>query len=54
MSESEPLRRARALAAQIAACADRIEAERRLPEPLLGALIDAGLGTALVARVRRR
>jgi alkylation response protein AidB-like acyl-CoA dehydrogenase len=44
------LGRARALAPEIAALAERIEAERRLPEPLLAALFDAGLYRILLPR----
>jgi len=41
---------ARALAPQIAAAADQIEAERRLPPALIESLIDAGLYKMLVPR----
>lgn len=41
---------ARMLAPKIAACADQIEAERRLPQPLLDELIDAGLFRMLLPR----
>jgi indole-3-acetate monooxygenase len=44
------LARARALAPDIAFFADRIEQERRLPEPLLASLIDAGLYRLLLPR----
>jgi alkylation response protein AidB-like acyl-CoA dehydrogenase len=44
------LARARALAPGIAALAERIEAERRLPEELLAALFDAGLYRLLLPR----
>jgi alkylation response protein AidB-like acyl-CoA dehydrogenase len=44
------LARARALAPRIAALADRIEAERRLPDELLEALFDAGLYRLLLPR----
>lgn len=44
------LARARALAPDIAALAERIEAERRLPEELLAALFDAGLYRLLLPR----
>ena len=38
-----PLDAARALAPQVAACADAIERERRLPDALVAALCEAGL-----------
>jgi alkylation response protein AidB-like acyl-CoA dehydrogenase len=41
---------ARALAPKIAACADEIEALRRLPQPLVDELIDAGLFRLLMPR----
>jgi alkylation response protein AidB-like acyl-CoA dehydrogenase len=41
--ESRYLERVRELSPQIATEADRIERERRIPEPLLGAMIAAGL-----------
>jgi indole-3-acetate monooxygenase len=44
------LSRARALAPEIAALAERIEAERRLPEELLAVLFDAGLYRLLLPR----
>ena len=44
------LARARALAPLIAGLADRIEAERRLPDELLDALFDAGLYRLLLPR----
>jgi alkylation response protein AidB-like acyl-CoA dehydrogenase len=47
---AEHLARARALAPQIAGLADRIEAERRLPDELLDALFDAGLYRLLLPR----
>ncbi|MGH7279061.1 MAG: acyl-CoA dehydrogenase family protein, partial [Candidatus Rokuibacteriota bacterium] len=40
---SDLLARACGLATRIAACSDQIEQERRIPEPLLAALHDAGL-----------
>jgi alkylation response protein AidB-like acyl-CoA dehydrogenase len=46
----EYLERVQALAPQIAACADQIERERRLPSALLAALIDAGLFRLLLPR----
>src|SRR5471030_3526740 len=49
-SGADYLARARALAPRIAAFADRIEAERRLPEELLDALFDAGLYRLLLPR----
>ena len=42
--------RARKLAPQIESCADQAEAERRLPGPLLTALLDAGLFRLLLPR----
>jgi indole-3-acetate monooxygenase len=42
--------RARGLAPRIEACADEIERERRLPEPLLAALIEAGFFRLLLPR----
>ncbi len=42
--------RAQKLAPQIESCADQAEAERRLPEPLLAALFDAGLFRLLLPR----
>jgi len=47
---SEVLERARALRPTIAAYADRIEAERRLPSPLSEALHDAGMFRMLLPR----
>jgi indole-3-acetate monooxygenase len=47
---AEHLALARALAPQIAALTDRIEAERRLPAELLAALFDAGLYRLLLPR----
>ena len=47
---SEVLERARALRPTIAAYADRIEAERRLPPPLSDALHDAGMFRMLLPR----
>ena len=44
------LERARALAPKVAAAADEIERTRRLPEPLLEALVDAGLFRMLLPR----
>src|SRR5258708_30501645 len=44
------LARGRAVAPGIAALAERIEAERRLPEELLAALFDAGLYRLLLPR----
>ncbi|MGH2371180.1 MAG: acyl-CoA dehydrogenase family protein, partial [Chloroflexota bacterium] len=44
------LNAARALAPRIAAAGDQIEAERRLPEPLVGALVEAGLFKMLLPR----
>ena len=44
------LRTAQALAARVAAQADRIERERRIPEDLAGELADAGLFRLLVPR----
>jgi alkylation response protein AidB-like acyl-CoA dehydrogenase len=41
---------ARALAPKIAACGDQIEQERRLPQPLVDELIDAGLFKLLLPR----
>lgn len=41
--DTAPLAAARALAPRVAACADAIERERRLPEELVGALCAAGL-----------
>jgi len=49
-SGREHLARARALAKLIAGFADRIEEERRLPEPLLAALLEAGLYRLLLPR----
>jgi len=49
-TESELLLRARALAPEITACADQIEQDCRLPEPLLTALVDAGLFRLLLPR----
>jgi alkylation response protein AidB-like acyl-CoA dehydrogenase len=46
----ECLARARRLAPEIAAFAERIEAERRLPEPLLALLHEAGLYRLLLPR----
>jgi alkylation response protein AidB-like acyl-CoA dehydrogenase len=46
----EYLARVRALAPRIEAWADRIEQERRLPEPLIGALHDAGFFRLLLPR----
>ncbi len=42
-SAEMPLAAARRLAPQVAACAEEIERERRLPEALVGALCEAGL-----------
>ena len=47
---SEILERARALRPTIAAFADRVEAERRLPRPLSDALHEAGLFRMLLPR----
>jgi alkylation response protein AidB-like acyl-CoA dehydrogenase len=47
---SDHLARARRLAPEIAAFAERIEAERRLPEPLLALLHEAGLYRLLLPR----
>ncbi len=44
------LERVRALSPQIAAAGEAIERERRVPEPLLGALLDAGLFRMLLPR----
>jgi alkylation response protein AidB-like acyl-CoA dehydrogenase len=41
---------ARMLAPKIAACADKIEQERRLPQPLVDELVDAGLFKLLMPR----
>jgi alkylation response protein AidB-like acyl-CoA dehydrogenase len=49
----EYLERVRVLAPQIEACADQIERERRLPPPLLAALIDAGMFRLLLPRSLR-
>jgi alkylation response protein AidB-like acyl-CoA dehydrogenase len=49
-SGADYLARARALAPRIAALADRIEAERRLPDELLDALFDAELYRLLLPR----
>jgi alkylation response protein AidB-like acyl-CoA dehydrogenase len=46
----EHVERARRLAPEIAACADQIEAERRLPAPLLAALVESGLFRLLLPR----
>ncbi|HUJ76912.1 MAG TPA: acyl-CoA dehydrogenase family protein [bacterium] len=46
----DPLERARALLPQIAAAAPQIERERRIPEPLLTAMLEAGLFRLLVPR----
>lgn len=43
LSAETPLAAARRLAPQVAACAERIERERRLPEALVSALCEAGL-----------
>jgi alkylation response protein AidB-like acyl-CoA dehydrogenase len=48
--EPEPVQRARALAPEIEAAAERIERERRLPEALLASLHDAGLFRLLLPR----
>ncbi len=50
MPGDTPLERARGLAPTIAACADEIERERRLPDALLQALLDAGLFRLLLPR----
>lgn len=50
MSEPDYVERARALAPKIEAWADQIEQERRLPEPLLATLLDAGLFRLLLPR----
>ena len=47
---SDALDRARALVPQVAAAADEIERGRRLPEPLVAALHDAGLFQMLLPR----
>lgn len=47
---SDYLERARALAPKIEAWADQIEQERRLPDPLLAVLLDAGLFRLLLPR----
>lgn len=47
---SEYVERARRLAPQIEACADRIEQERRLAEPVLDALFAAGMFRLLLPR----
>jgi alkylation response protein AidB-like acyl-CoA dehydrogenase len=47
---NETLQRTRALAPQIAAAADAIERQRRLPEPLVAALHEAGLFRMLLPR----
>ena len=44
------IERARALGARISACADQIEQNRRLPEPLVAALHEAGLFRLLLPR----
>lgn len=44
------LERVRALSPGIAAAAERIERDRRIPEPLLGEMIDAGLFRLLLPR----
>src|ERR1700732_502809 len=49
-SDTDYLARARALAPRLAALADRIEAERRLPDELLDALFGAGLYRLLLPR----
>ena len=49
-SGAEYVERARALSPQIEEMADRIEQERRLPPPLVDALIDAGLFRMLLPR----
>ena len=49
---AEPLARARALGAEIAAAADAIEAARRIPEPLLARLHD--VASRIEARTPRR
>ncbi len=48
--ESLYLERVRALSPQIAAAAEQIDRERRIPEALLGAMIDAGLFRLLLPR----
>ena len=50
LTDGDYLARARALAPDIAGFAERIEAERRLPEALLDALFDAGLYRLLLPR----
>src|SRR5262249_51946688 len=46
----DPVERARALGPEIAAAADEIERERRLPEPLMARLHEAGLFRLLLPR----
>ncbi|MGH7418826.1 MAG: acyl-CoA dehydrogenase family protein, partial [Candidatus Rokuibacteriota bacterium] len=50
MSEPDYVERARTLAPKIETWADQIEQERRLPEPLLAMLLDAGLFRLLLPR----
>jgi len=47
---SEHVERARTIAPQIEACADQIERERRLVEPVLDALFEAGMFRLLLPR----